>query len=412
MKKLLLVSTAVAGVALLSSPAHAALTMSLGGFFEGYGAYADAHAPAADHLSQYGIVRDSEVFFNGESTLDNGLTVGAHTQLYIGDNNNWDGLNADMNAKGLRLGSSSNAYPVNVSDVTNANTQVDESYLYASGGWGRVNFGQEDGAAYLLQVGAPSADSNVDGMRVYVQALNPAFWDVNFGGLVLDYQQADFRQTDRLTYLTPKVSGFQAGLSYAPQPGPSFIGGSAAGLPADQVDGSFKNPWEAAARWDGEFSGLALSGGAGYSNAQAQNSTGSGVGNVGSKDLTTYNFGGNVAMSGFSLGAAYKHSNNGIEANAGKSSVTSIWDVGAGYDNGPYHGGVSYFHETLGGDLLSTTEANNANVHRYAVGGGYTFGPGMTFRGSVDWGKYNAASGSADASARFEQVTVGTDVQF
>ena len=48
----------------------------------------------------------------------------------------------------------------------------EESYAYFSGAWGRVNFGKEDGAAYLLQVAAPSADSNVDGLRQYVAGTN------------------------------------------------------------------------------------------------------------------------------------------------------------------------------------------------------------------------------------------------
>src|SRR5690606_29160443 len=95
--------------------------------------------------------------------------------------------------------------------------QLDEAYMYVSGGWGRVNFGSEDGAAYLLQVAAPSADSNVDGMRVYVQGLNPDVWDDNVvnasftgtgGGAaywnnlgVLGYDNAYFRDTDRISYL-------------------------------------------------------------------------------------------------------------------------------------------------------------------------------------------------------------------
>src|SRR5262249_5161083 len=108
-------------------------------------------------------------------------------------------------------------------------TTTDEVYGYGSGGWGRVNLGAEDGSAYLLQVAAPSADSNVDGLRTNIAGVNPT---VPFGTAVLatavgtsnlldnwDYQQADFRATDRLTYLTPKFNGFQAGVSYAPKTG-------------------------------------------------------------------------------------------------------------------------------------------------------------------------------------------------
>jgi len=239
---------------------------------------------------------------------------------------------------------------------------------------------------------------------------------------VLSYQQADFRQTDRLTYLTPKFNGFQAGVSYAPKPGTAVIGTSNLGgasssgtsvMANNDVAGLFQNPWEAAARWDGRFSGVDLSLGGGYSDAEAQNSTGAGLNAVGGKSLQTYNFGANVGFSGFSLGGAYKHTNNGISPTAGRNADTKTWDVGGAYDNGPYHVGASYIHDTIGDDILATSTTGTSTVHRYAVGGGYTFGPGMTFRGSVDWGKYKAnALEVTDTSPRFTQVTVGTDVQF
>jgi outer membrane protein OmpU len=426
MKKLLLVSTAIAGVAFVSAPASAALKMDLGGYFEGYGLYADNH----DSTRDFTFRRDNELFVNGESTLDNGLTIGAHTQLNIGNTDNTGAITATSTFTGAPLAAVP-ATPAGTVATTIHNTTgtdqtqlVDETYLYGSGQWGRVNFGEEDGAAYLLQVAAPSADSNVDGMRVYIQGLDTQNWNASLAGLVLSYQQADFRQADRLTYLTPKFNGFQAGVSYAPDTQSAFINAdnttaaTSAGTSAmlvNNIANSFKNPWEAAARWDGRFSGVDLSLGAGYSDASAENTAASGVGFAGSKNLQTYNFGGNVGLSGFSLGAGYKHTNNGIEAAGGDNTDTKTWDVGGAYDNGPYHVGLSYFHDTLGDGLLSTAESGDSSVHRYAAGAGYTFGPGMTFRGSVDWGKFDANSDETahgTASERFTQVTVGTDVQF
>lgn len=430
MKKLLLVSTAIAGVAFAASSASAALKMDLGGYFEGYGLYADNNNPSTDNQRDFTFRRDNEIFVNGESTLDNGLTIGAHTQLNIGNTDNTGTITATSTFTS-NTGAVVGTPPVGTVATTISNTTgvnqtqlVDETYLYASGQWGRVNFGEEDGAAYLLQVAAPSADSNVDGMRVYIQGLNTNNWNANLSGMVLSYQQADFRQADRLTYLTPKFNGFQAGVSYAPDTSSAFINADSATaatsagtnvMPFGDVAGAFKNPWEVAGRWDGRFSGVDLSLGAGYSDAQAENTAASGVGVVGSKDLQTYNFGGNVGLSGFSLGAAYKHTNNGIESTGADNTDTKTWDVGGAYDNGPYHVGLSYFHDSIGDGLLSTAESGDSTVHRYAAGAGYTFGPGMTFRGSVDWGKFDANSDETahgTDSERFTQVTVGTDVQF
>jgi len=177
MKKLLLVGTALAGVAMLASPASAALKMDLGGYFEGYGLYADNNNPAADHQRDFEFRRDNEIFVNGESTLDNGLTIGAHTQLNIANTANTSTTTIANNGAGGGVGNIGAIVAQLSATTTGTNTQlVDETYLYASGQWGRVNFGEEDGAAYLLQVAAPSADSNVDGMRVYIQGLNTNNW--------------------------------------------------------------------------------------------------------------------------------------------------------------------------------------------------------------------------------------------
>src|ERR1700722_19026431 len=143
MKKLLLVSTAIAGVALLSSPASAALKMDLGGYFEGYGLYSDNNNPTADHQRDFELRRDNEIFVNGESTLDNGLTIGAHTQLNIANTNGTSSttINGTAANSGSNVGNLTFAQiAAGLSATTSAaSTQlVDETYLYASGGWGRV----------------------------------------------------------------------------------------------------------------------------------------------------------------------------------------------------------------------------------------------------------------------------------
>lgn len=187
MKKLLC-SAAVAGLcAVAAAPAMAqgdqsALELSLGGYFRGYVTYASQDtAVGAGEERHIDILRDTEIHFTGETTLDNGLTLGVHVEA-----------EADM-GDGFA---------------------VDESYMYASGSWGRVNFGGEDGAAYLLQVAAPSADSNVDGIRQYI---NPVNYDLMLGVAVgpttFDYGQDLSGSSDKITYLSPVFNGFQAGIS-------------------------------------------------------------------------------------------------------------------------------------------------------------------------------------------------------
>ena len=368
MKKILLAGTALVGVALMAAPAKAELKLGLGGHFSGYGVYVSEDNDTG--FDNFGIRRNTEIHFTGETTLDNGLTVGVHIEQEVENG----------------FGSGNN----------------NESYAYFSGSWGRVNFGNEDGAAYLLQVAAPSADSNVDGLRPTIQGFQ--------SDVVLSYAHADFgngpsdgtaslgnalalgilpESVDRFTYLTPKFNGFQAGVSYAPR---AELASGLLSMPTTL----FEDLWEVAARWDGQFEGVGISLGGGYSHADEN--TGGAL-----DDLKTWNLGVNVAWNQFSLGTAYKKTNNADFA--GNNSDTKTWVVGAAWDNGPYHLGASYFHQKY--DLPGVDTSKRATF-----GGGYTFGPGMSFRGAIAFGNTVNLIGAGDADQEFTQVTIGTDIRF
>ena len=396
MKKVLLAGTALLGLALASTPAKADLNLDLGGHFRGYGVWNNnddstiANSPRALEFR-----RDTTVDFKGEATSDNGLTVGVYYEAFVG-----------------------------------GEFDTEEAYAYFAGNWGRVNFGSEDGAAYLLQVAAPSADSNVDGLRSRIQTINSdAFFGTasgtanpttgytgvvsSFSGtstadnhinLTLDYDHADFRDTDRITYLTPKYAGFQAGISYAPKAGQNLVNNGTAPTAQDNGAGQFENLWEAAARWDGEFEGFGISAGAGYSSADLEAPATGGSAAL-NDDLDTWNVGLNIAFQGFSLGGGYLNSDTAVEGYGDTSSDT--WVVGAAWDNGPYHLGASYIDQSI--DLAGP--GGSIDADRWTVGAGYTYGPGMSLRGALAMGNVDASSvGSTDDD--FTQVTLGTDIQF
>lgn len=357
MKKVLLAGTALVAAALVASPAQAELKLGLGGHFKGYGVYVDEDVEAAGERS-FEFRRQTEIHFTGETTLDNGLTVGVHVEQ----------------------------------DIEDTTTDNSEAYAYFSGGWGRVNFGNEDGAAYLLQVAAPSADSNIDGLRTSIKGFETDSIDMDYdlahfgNGVIGSDEEA---RTDRLTYLTPKFNGFQAGVSYAPNNDVA---------PAMQAMGTlgYEDLWEVAARWDGQFEGVGLSVGAGYTHATNENG-------VGKEDAEGWNVGFNLAWNAFSFGAVYLDEEGLNDLRGGQNGdETTTWVVGAAWDNGPWHVGASYLareDETAGTDIDS---------YKTTLGGGYTFGPGMTFRGALAFGEA-ALAGNEES---FTQVTLGTDISF
>lgn len=369
MKKVLL-----SGAALLAMTAGAAqaegLDLDLGGHFKGYGIYNDD-----DLVDSREVLwrQETEIHFTGETTLDNGLTVGVHVETDV------DG-NTTADADGF---------------------EVDEAYAYFSGGWGRINAGREDGAAYLLQVAAPSADSNIDGIR---QFINP----VNYTSLGLGVtQRVDYANDgintvagtgdeNKLTYLSPIFSGFQAGLSYTPDTGAN-VTNSLGGVQTDDVAGQYGEQYEVAARYEGSFNNVGVIAGAGYTTTQLE------AANVGNTldDFKEWNVGLDLDFGPFGLGVVYTENNNGSNVNTTDDEETLV--VGADYTTGPFKLGASYLNaEDNGGGA-------QAEIDRYTGGVVYTYGPGMSFRGSISYIDHELA-GSADQDAT--SVLLGTQINF
>lgn len=372
MKKILFATTAIAGLATVATPAMAdALELDLGGFYRGYGVYADNDDAT---LRDFDLRHDAEIHFTGETTLDNGLTVGVHSEM-------------DM--------------AVDNADAANADDQAldqDEIYAYMEGTWGRINWGQEDGAAYLLQVAAPSADSNIDGLRTQIQGIDTSALTV--GSSVLDYAQ-DMNglgeAATKITYLTPKFGGFQAGVSYAPEVSddPNVLGNGLATPATDTQTTDFEDLMEAGVRFDGAWDEIGFSIGAGYGTASPEVTAATGVG---SDDFEQWNVGVNFQWMAFELGGAWLDSNNGFDT--GGDSET--WVAGLGWNNGPYTAGVSYL------DRSTDVGATDEDADRWTVGGTYTYGPGMTFRGAVAFGDIDTVATDND----YTQVTLGTEINF
>ncbi len=260
MKKLLLATAAV--MALSASAAQAEVKLDLGGYFKGYAGLAnqdDITAGAGDFQS-FDFKRRSAVTFNGETTLDNGLTVGYFGELLqepTGDE-----------VAAMAFGTGTSSPGVAGGAASDINSQLQESYLYMSGNWGRVNMGRTNGAAYLLQVSAPSADANIDGLdnvmsfyntgtNTAQQSYKQAGPEVNgFAGL------APQQYSDKVVYLTPKFNGFQAGVSYSSQYDSKIFANNVSGMQLD--NNGFEDMMEAAVRYDGEWSNVGVHLGGGY----------------------------------------------------------------------------------------------------------------------------------------------------
>ncbi|TVQ83190.1 MAG: porin [Micavibrio sp.] len=400
MKKLLFATTAVAGFAMFATPVAAqGLSLDLGGFYRGYGLWQRNDIPNSN-LRNLDFRHDSEVHFTGEVTLDNGLTVGVHSEISLGNE-------------------------VAGTTAVASHDTTDETYVYFSGNWGRINFGREDGAQYLLQVAAPSADSNVDGLRTYFQGLNANPGGSRIGAILpgggpgtagakgFDYANDMARYANKITYFTPKFNGFQGGVTYAPevQNGLKAVNNGVGGMAATNSGGNLKNLWELGARWDGQFEDVGISLGAGWGRASADVSA-PGAGTAGGKTRTQWNIGSNLSFNQFSAGIAYARDNHGVSTGTGATGFDRerTWVFGLGWENGPWNAGVSYMDKEF-----QFAGATDVDYERWTFGAGYQFGPGMSFRGAIAFGDFDGdlnGTGGAGDNRDFRQFTLGTEVNF
>tara|TARA_R110002124_G_scaffold149220_1_gene314998 strand:+ start:137119 stop:138207 length:1089 start_codon:yes stop_codon:yes gene_type:complete len=362
MKKLLLTSAAVAGLIAVSAPAKAeGLKLDVTGYTRAYVAFVDQDTATGVETRDIDILRDSEIAFTGEVTLDNGLTVGAY-------------IEADVD-----------------SDESFA---MDENYVYMAGSWGRVNVGSEDGAAYLLQVAAPSADSAVDGIRQQVQGVNYTLTSVSANAPgELDYDN-DFAESDeKITYLTPVFSGFQAGLSYTPTVSSNTRAANLTVVARDNQTSEYGDAFEIAVRWEGQFDEVGVVVGAGFITADLEATTAT------RDDREAWDAGVDLNFGPFGLGVAYLNDDQGTTDSDIETMV-----VGADYVTGPFKLGASYMNQ----DQENGTGAAETETDRYTGGVVYTFGPGMTFRGSVSYIETDQGALSTDST----NLLLGTQIKF
>ena len=352
MKKLLLAGVAMGSVA-LAAPAHADIDLEVSGYFKGYGVFVDQDETAGTDVNDFDFIRDTEIHIGGETVLDNGLTIGTHFEFDV------DGADS---------------------------TEVDESYVYFSGNWGRVNFGNEDGVGYLLQVAAPSADSNVDGIRQYVSPF------VTTGGVFapaegsLDYDMDPTAKADKLTYLSPIMNGFQAGVSFSPDTD------NAASFSVGTESAGIDETYEIALRYEGQFQNVGVIAGAGYSHGENNSAAAT------ADDRDAWNIGLDLDISAFGIGAIYTEDSTATEDRDRETFV-----IGADYTTGPFKIGISYLNSEE--ETSATTEDE---FDRFSGGVVYNYGPGMSFRGSIHHLESDNGTTDGDGTA----VLLGTQVNF
>ncbi len=343
MKKILLGTTALVAVAAMSTPLVAAESINLGlrGYHVGGVAYTDVDTSSGDP-NEINFGSDSEIHFRGSTVLDNGLKVSFRADLELEDDGAVD---------------------------SDADT-IDEVYIQFDGGFGRIQFGQNDGVMDQMAVTAPLIfaehghnDPDMDPFGPYGFGSSSQVGLTNatpgVGNPIDTY--ADFSNDNiKLTYFTPDLNGFQFGLSFTPNPCKNDTGYSGC------VTTEFgRNFWEASGTYRQDFNNVTLSLSGGY---------GQGEQGSGAEEPREWSLGGSLDFGGFTVGGSYANKQTG--GGFGVTTEQDHWDAGVSYETGPWSFMLSY--GTAEGDM-DYGSVEDEEFQSWLGGVTYMYGPGMQF---------------------------------
>ncbi len=343
MKKYLLGTSAIVGAsAVLAAPASAEdpIRLGLDGYMNMFFGVGSTDNDAGFDREPTNLFQDGEIWFVGETTLDNGISFGVNVQL----------------------------------EAFSSSDQIDESFGYVEGSFGRINLGSENTAAYLMQYSAPSVGVPIN--TGWITTFIPAD---GVGGPVGAFRTpvnstfVDFGNDERIvTYFTPRFAGFQVGASYTP----NIVGtGDGSVQPADNQ--GLQHGISVGVNYVNSFGGVDLAVAGGYRLAQQGDDV---PGDP--DDPQLFSAGLNVGFSGFTIGGSIA-----IEDSDRETDGTG-WDAGASYSTGPW---------TVGATVLSS-EVDGDNLETLAIEGGleYAIGPGITGSLSVLFAEFESDTGDAD----------------
>lgn len=344
MKKTLLGTTALVAAGLIAGPALASdpLKVTVGGnVVTGfYVVDADNFGATKFQDTKVAVVaRNIDII--AEGTLDNGMTAGVDAKLMLG---------SDFSNIALFANNSGGA-------------TFRQLYAYLEGGFGRFEIGGTDGAAYKMHYTSPwfVPGNGVDSPNIYNAATSvvPGFVRASTFSLMAT-------DSNKVSYFTPRLAGFQLGVSYTPDAG-AVIGGrnvraNGYGILATTAM-SISQVFEVAANYSGSIAGVDVGVDGSYTqgNSSAANT-----------NPTEYSFGANLGYEGFTLGGAYYKSDD-VAGNFGAASGagSKVWTAGLSYATGPWTVGVAYLNAD--NELTGSSNSNSS----WQVGGGYSLGSGV-----------------------------------
>ena len=354
-----------------------------------------------DSTSEYS---DGEIHFKGRTTLDNGLTVGVHVELEFNENTD----------------------------------QIDEQYVWLRGDFGKLVIGSENLPDYLTFWGVTAPNVGVPINSGWISAFAPIPSGIT-SGFRSSIQTTNLTLTNdtfQIGYQSPRFSGFQFVVGYAPTDASS-------GNPKNAVtdeDAELTNIISVGANFSESFNGVDVGFAVGYEHADGPNKAGkaqtdlnisareglrdsadldildpellfgaTGLSADEKKDLAIvdgllandgvkatdvsdpqiFKVGASIGSGGFSIAGSY-----GVYDSDGSDDGIS-YDIGASYSTGPWGVSVAYFH----GEEEGTAGGGDDEVDAVVGAVSYSLGPGIKTSLSILYAKWEDEGGVVESES-------------
>ncbi len=399
MKSILYGTTALMAVGLMAGTAVAAekISLGLGGYWAAQASFGNNESDAAgadSGLRDHGFGQESEIYFSGKTTMDNGIKVGVMVQL----------------------------------EGETSGDQIDNTYIWSSGSFGRIEYGETWGPSLLMSYGTVGEKNRTGDFTSHVPfvTLNGLNFNSYGGGAGVNGLPSE-----KLGYYTPRMGGFQVGVSYAPEPKNASATGTRDSDQGTQVGAEMV---DLGINYTGDFSSMKVGIFGSYYTSQTEGGAPTAaVAAVAQSTSTTQTAGGDAIVTlataivpaaagaaaaadvdGHSVGAQV--SSNGVRVGGRYTRHTDIggagldrvnWRVGADYSSGAWGVGATY--HVAEQDVTASTEDSSTYL---SVGASYNLSPGVQMYGGVLFVTYDDDAGAAASEGENSFGILGTKLSF
>ncbi len=302
-----------------------------------------------------------------------------------------DEAELQLNVSGAADNGLNYGFKIEINANTTDGTMADEVRLQFSGGWGTLQLGDEDGAEDIMNFGGENlmgATGGFDGdqddyvvrlseINYYHESSNYYYATYNWGtdpsteaehiaAPMYPTIAGDTSDGTKISYFSPRFSGFQVGASVTPTPnnGDDF-----------KEDGAYENHIGIGANYDQSFGDLRIRASAVYSGASSNDTE--------IEDISAWSVGGIVGWGPFSLGANYTdNGDSGEPVTTFIDIEKSYWNVAAGFETGPFNFALGYFVGTADLSFPNNMEYNSiigdeTTYEHFALTTDFTMAPGL-----------------------------------